>query len=97
MSRSSAKVVDGTSTTLEGYADWMQGLVGMMPDASYDLKSWAIDEERNNVSAYAVFFAPWGVSFRETGWSGLVAIALFALPAAVGFLYAWRKGVLRWL
>ncbi len=42
-------------TTLEAYADWMQGLVAIMPDASYDLKSWAIDEERNNVSAYAVF------------------------------------------
>jgi len=28
-----------------------------MPDASYDLKSWAVDAERNNVSAYAVFSA----------------------------------------
>ena len=44
-------------TTLEGYADWMQGLVGIMPDAGYDLKSWAVDAERNNVSAYAVFSA----------------------------------------
>ena len=42
-------------TTLEAYADWMKGLVGLMPDGSYDLKSWAVDAERNNVSAYAVF------------------------------------------
>ena len=43
--------------TLEAYADWMKGLVGFMPDASYDLKSWAVDAERSNVSAYAVFSA----------------------------------------
>ena len=35
----------------------MKALVGFMPDASYDLKSWAVDEERRNVSAYAVFSA----------------------------------------
>ena len=44
-------------STQSGYADWMKALVGYMPDASYDLKSWAIDEERKNVSAYAVFSA----------------------------------------
>ena len=27
----------------------------MLPDARYDLKSFATDEERNNVAAYAVF------------------------------------------
>ncbi len=43
--------------TLEAYANWMKALVGIMPDASYDLKSWAVDAERNNVSAYAVFSA----------------------------------------
>ena len=42
-------------TTLEAYADWMTGLVSIMPDARYDLKSWAVDSEHNNVSAYAVF------------------------------------------
>lgn len=41
--------------TLADYCNWMQGLLGLMPDATYDLKSWAIDEARHNVSAYAVF------------------------------------------
>ena len=41
--------------TLADYAIWMHGLMGIMPNASYDLKSWAIDEKRHNVSAYAVF------------------------------------------
>ena len=43
--------------TLQGYADWMQGLMKMMPDGHYDLKCWAIDTQRNNVIAYATFIA----------------------------------------
>jgi predicted ester cyclase len=41
--------------TLEAYTDWMKGLIGIIPDGSYELKSWAVDAERNNVSAFAVF------------------------------------------
>ena len=43
--------------TLQGYADWMQGLMKMMPDGHYDLKCWATDTQRNNVIAYATFIA----------------------------------------
>lgn len=42
-------------TTLESCTEWMKGLIGFIPDGSYDIKSWAVDHERNNVSAYAVF------------------------------------------
>jgi predicted ester cyclase len=41
--------------TLEGYAEWMKGLLVFMPDGRYELKSFAVDTERQNVSAYAVF------------------------------------------
>jgi predicted ester cyclase len=41
--------------TLAAYVDWMAGLLGPVPDGHYDLKSFAIDEERGNVSVYAVF------------------------------------------
>ena len=41
--------------TLQQYADWMQGLMKMMPDGRYELKSFAADGERSNVIAYAVF------------------------------------------
>ena len=41
--------------TLQQYADWMQGLMKMMPDGRYDLKAFATDSRRNNVTAYAVF------------------------------------------
>jgi predicted ester cyclase len=41
--------------TLEDYAEWMKGLLVFMPDGRYELKSFAVDTERQNVSAYAVF------------------------------------------
>lgn len=41
--------------TLEQYTEWMKGLMGILPDGRYELKSFATDDERKNVSAYAVF------------------------------------------
>ena len=41
--------------TLEQYTDWMQSIVGILPDARYEIKSFATDEARNNVAAYGVF------------------------------------------
>ena len=41
--------------TLEDYAEWMKGLLVFMPDGRYELKSFAVDTERHNVFAYAVF------------------------------------------
>ena len=41
--------------TLAEYADWMKGLMTIMPDGSYEVKCFATDAERNNVAVYAVF------------------------------------------
>ena len=41
--------------TLEQYTEWMKGLLAILPDGDYEVKSFAADEERNNVIAYAVF------------------------------------------
>jgi predicted ester cyclase len=35
----------------------MKGIPGLFPDARYELKSFATDEERKSVVAYAVFHA----------------------------------------
>jgi predicted ester cyclase len=43
--------------TLAQYTDWMKGILGLFPDARYELKSFAADEPRKNVTAYAVFHA----------------------------------------
>jgi predicted ester cyclase len=44
-------------TTLAGYANWMQGVMGIFPDGRYELKAFALDEARKSVVAYAVFHA----------------------------------------
>ena len=41
--------------TLAQYTDWMKHLLTLLPDARYDVKSFAIDAKRNNVAAYGVF------------------------------------------
>jgi ketosteroid isomerase-like protein len=41
--------------TLQQYTDWMKGLLTVLTDGSYEVKSFATDAERNNVSAYGVF------------------------------------------
>ncbi|MBM3809160.1 MAG: nuclear transport factor 2 family protein [Acidimicrobiia bacterium] len=41
--------------TLEQYTDWMQGMMTVVPDGHYEVKSFATDAVRNNVAAYAVF------------------------------------------
>ena len=52
---------------LQGYTEWMKGLMALMPDGSYDLKAFATDEDRDSVVAYAVF------SGTHTGEGGPVA------------------------
>ena len=41
--------------TVEGYADWMAGLLTPLPDGHYEMKCFAEDEERGCVSGFAVF------------------------------------------
>ena len=41
--------------TLEAYADWMQGLLTILPDATAEVRSFATDETRNNVTVFGVF------------------------------------------
>jgi predicted ester cyclase len=41
--------------TLAQYTEWMKGIITVLPDAHYDVKSFAMDSARNTVVAYAVF------------------------------------------
>jgi predicted ester cyclase len=41
-------------TTLEGYTEWMKGFFTPVPDGSYEVRSFAVDEARGNAIAYAV-------------------------------------------
>ncbi len=41
--------------TLEAYTEWMKGLLTPVPDGRCEVRSFAVDEDRNNVAAYGVF------------------------------------------
>jgi NADH-quinone oxidoreductase subunit A len=45
----------------------------------------------------AVFIFPWAVRLEQLAVFGLVEMGVFVLILALGLLYAWRKGVLRWV
>ncbi len=45
----------GGVDTLEAYTEWAKGLLTPMPDARYEVRSIAVDEDRNKATAYAVF------------------------------------------
>ncbi len=44
----------------------------------------------------SVFLFPWARVFEDIGYAAVVEMAIFIGILAVGLLYAWRKGVLRW-
>jgi NADH-quinone oxidoreductase subunit A len=45
----------------------------------------------------AIFLFPWARVFEDLGYTAVVEMAIFVGILVVGLLYAWRKGVLRWV
>jgi NADH-quinone oxidoreductase subunit A len=45
----------------------------------------------------AVFIFPWATRLEIYGTFGAVEMTVFIGVLALGLLYAWRKGVLRWI
>ena len=45
----------------------------------------------------AVFIFPWATRLEAYGLFGLVEMFIFIFILLLGLLYAWRKGVLRWV
>ncbi len=43
------------TNTLEAYTEWMKGLLVPLPDGHYEMKGFAMDEEREVALAFAVF------------------------------------------
>jgi len=44
-----------------------------------------------------VFILGWAVIFQQLSWFGFAEISFFILTLAIGLVYAWRKGVIRWI
>ncbi len=43
------------------------------------------------------FLYPWATIFRHYGVTSLIEMFVFILVLLLGLVYAWRKGVLKWL
>ena len=70
------------TTTLQGYAEWMKGLLGPIPDGHYALTAFATDAERGTVVATAVFRG------SQTGPGGPVAPT--GKPVASDYAYVMQ-------
>ena len=44
-----------------------------------------------------VFIITWAVIFKPLGLFGFIEILFFIVVLALGLVYAWRKGVTRWI
>jgi NADH-quinone oxidoreductase subunit A len=44
----------------------------------------------------AVFIFPWAIELEALGTQALISMIVFIVILALGLVYAWRKGVLRW-
>jgi len=45
----------------------------------------------------SVFLFPWATVFESLGYTAVVEMAIFIGILGAGLLYAWRKGVLKWV
>ena len=48
------------------------------------------------IDVLVVFLYPWAVSIRELGLAGLIEVLTLIAIVVVGYIYAWKKGVLEW-
>ena len=44
-----------------------------------------------------VFILSWAVIFQQLSWFGFIEILFFIVVLSIGLVYAWRKGVIKWL
>jgi len=76
-------------TTLAGYADWMKGLLGPIPDGHYELTAFANDEGRNTVVAAAIFHG------THTGDGGPVPATGNTVAADYVYAMSFEDGKIR--
>ncbi len=44
-----------------------------------------------------VFIITWAVIFKQLGFFGFFEILVFIIILALGLVYAWKKGVVKWI
>jgi NADH-quinone oxidoreductase subunit A len=68
-----------------------------VPRAPFRVQYYAIAIAFLIFDVETAFLYPWGLVLRQLGWAGFAEMAIFVAVLVVGLLYAWRKGVLRWV
>ncbi len=43
-----------------------------------------------------IFFYPWAINFKESGWDGFLEMLLFLGFLLFGFYYIYKKGAFNW-
>ncbi|MCW5966255.1 MAG: NADH-quinone oxidoreductase subunit A [Bryobacterales bacterium] len=43
-----------------------------------------------------IFLFPWAVRYKQLGWFGVVEVGVFLAILFVGYIWAYKKGALRW-
>ncbi|MDG4647864.1 ester cyclase [Roseibacterium sp. SDUM158017] len=76
-------------TTLQGYTEWMKGLLTPIPDGRYDLTAFAADEGRGTVVAAAVFHG------TQTGAGGPVAPTGKTVASDYAYVMTFEGGRIR--
>ena len=66
------------------------------PNQRFSIKFYMVAVSFIIFDVEVVFLYPWAVRFRELGWFGFGAMAIFLAVLAFGLLYEWRKGALEW-
>jgi NADH-quinone oxidoreductase subunit A len=46
--------------------------------------------------AEAIFLFPWAVRFKSLGRFGLIEMLISLVVLVIGYIWIWRKGVLKW-
>lgn len=67
-------------------------------------RGWAQTQVRYYLYAYlyvvfavdAVYLFPWATVVEQLGWATLAEMGVFLGVLAVGLLFAWRRGALKW-
>ncbi|MDW3094426.1 MAG: nuclear transport factor 2 family protein [Gammaproteobacteria bacterium] len=75
--------------TLENYTEWMKNLLTPIPDGHYEIKSFSEDEERQCVTAFAVFHG------TQTGPGGPVDPTGKTIAADYVYAMQFENGLLK--
>ncbi|MEO7453507.1 MAG: ester cyclase [Fimbriimonadales bacterium] len=79
----------GAVRMLEHYVGWMQSLFVTMPDAGYEIKAFAVDEERGKAMGFGMFHG------THTGEGGPVAPTGKRVEAEYVYIMEFEGGKIR--